>query len=809
MANARILVVEDEVIIAKDIQNTLKRLGYAVSALAPSGVEAIKNVAETHPDLVLMDIVLEGDMDGIETAERIGGLFNIPVVYLTAYADNKTLERAKVTEPYGYILKPFQERELHTTIEMALYKHNMESKLKENKEWLAITLKSIGDAVIATDAKGGVIFMNPVAEVLTGWKQEDAVGKPLKDVFNVEKPLKDVFNIIDKEIGKQPEDPVARILREGVVVGLSNDTVLIAKDGTKRPVHHSGAPIRDDKGNIAGVVLVFRDITERRQAEEALLRSERKFKGLTEATTDWVWEVDAQGVYTYASPKVKDLLGYEASEVLGKTSFDLMPKEEAKRIATFFSEKVMNKEPFYGLENVNRHKDGHLVVLETNGIPVLDEEGQLKGYRGIDRDITERKRAEEGLQAAYDQSVIYSQELKEQIEKRKRTEEEKKKVEAQLLHAQKLEAVGQLAGGVAHDFNNILTGIIGYGNLLNMKLEKDNPLRTYVDQILTSSEKAATLTQSLLAFSRKQILSPQPVELNNIVKKVKKLLLRLISEDILLETILTHKDLHIMADIGQIEQVLLNLATNASDAMPKGGLFTITTELVELDDKFLKTHGDNIKPGMYSLLSVTDTGVGMDENTRKRIFEPFFTTKDLGKGTGLGLSIIYGIVRQHNGYIDVYSEVGKGTTFNMYFPIIESGVEETKPKAPPPPRGGTETVLLAEDDEGVRKLINIVFEQSGYKVIEAVDGEDAVIKFKENKDKIDLVILDVIMPKKHGKMAYEEIKKVTPEIKVILVSGYSADIIDKKGIIEEGINFIPKPIVPNDLLRKVREVLDT
>lgn len=270
MANARILVVEDEVVVARDIQNTLKRLGYSVDTVVSSGVEAIRNVAETRPDLVLMDIVLEGDMDGIEAAERIGGFFDTPVIYLTAYADDKTLQRAKVTEPYGYILKPFQERELHTTIEMALYKHKMERKLKESKEWLATMLKSIGDAVIATDAKGCVTFMNPVAEVLTGWKHEDAAEKPLQEVFNVEKPLKEVFNIIDKEIGKEPVDPVTRILQEGVVVGLGNDTVLIAKDGTKRPIDHSGAPITDDKGNVAGLVFVFRDITERRQAEEAL-----------------------------------------------------------------------------------------------------------------------------------------------------------------------------------------------------------------------------------------------------------------------------------------------------------------------------------------------------------------------------------------------------------------------------------------------------------------------------------------------------------------------------------------------------------
>ena len=265
MTNAQILIVEDEGIIAKDIQNTLESLGYAVPAIASSGEEAIKKTAETLPDLVLMDIVLEGHMDGVEAAEQIRDRFDIPVVYLTAYADNKTLQRAKITEPYGYILKPFSERELYTTIEMALYKHKMEKKLRESEQWLATILKSIGDAVIATDANGFVTFMNPVAEVLTGWKQKEAAGKPLGKVFN----------IINEITDKQAKNPVAKVLKEGIVVGLANHTVLIAKDGTKHPIDDSGAPIKDNKGNIIGVVLVFRDITERRKMEEELLKADK------------------------------------------------------------------------------------------------------------------------------------------------------------------------------------------------------------------------------------------------------------------------------------------------------------------------------------------------------------------------------------------------------------------------------------------------------------------------------------------------------------------------------------------------------
>jgi PAS domain S-box-containing protein len=424
--------------------------------------------------------------------------------------------------------------------------------------------------------------------------------------------------------------------------------------------------------------------------------------------------------------------------------------------------------------HTHRDRDGNPLYVEVRSYPMHDESGNVVSVIEVTNDITE-----------------------------------KRKLEDQLRQSQKMEAIGQLAGGIAHDFNNILTAIIGYSNLLQMKMSEDDPLRADIDQILSSCHRAAHLTQSLLAFSRWQIIHPKPVRLNEIVKRVAKLLLRLIGEDVVLKTTLADKDLTIMADSGQIEQVLMNLATNARDAMPEGGILSIGTELVKLDDMFIKMHGYNIKPGMYSLLSVTDTGAGMDEPTRKRIFEPFFTTKELGRGTGLGLSIIYGIVRQHNGIVNVYSEPGKGTKFKIYLPMIVSVIEEIEVGALPPPRGGTETLLVAEDDKEVRGLMKVVLDRFGYKVIEAVDGEEAITKFKENKDKIDLAILDVVMPKKDGKMAHEEIKNVRPEIKAIFLSGYRTDIIDKKGVLEEGVNFIQKPISPNELLRKVREVLDS
>jgi signal transduction histidine kinase/ActR/RegA family two-component response regulator len=384
---------------------------------------------------------------------------------------------------------------------------------------------------------------------------------------------------------------------------------------------------------------------------------------------------------------------------------------------------------------------------------------------------------------------------------------EKKKLEDQLRHSQKMEAVGQLAGGVAHDFNNILTAIIGYGSLMKMKMDYDDPSRNYLLQILDSAKRAANLTQGLLAFSRKQAISPKSVRVNKIIENVEKLLRRLIGEDVEMKVSLAEADLTVLADSGQLEQVLVNLATNARDAMPEGGCLTIRTEAGVLDHEFIKMHGYG-KPGSYALISVADTGTGMDGKTRERIFEPFFTTKEVGKGTGLGLSIVYGIVKQHNGYITCYSEPGKGTAFKIYLPVIDRKVSPTEDSVSLPSSGGTETILLAEDDAVVRALMKEVLEQSGYTVIEAADGEDAIGVFARNRDKVRLLILDVIMPKKNGKEVYEEIRKERPDVSVIFSSGYTADILQKKRVFDGEFKLISKPVSPTDLLRQVRETLD-
>ncbi|KAF0144743.1 MAG: PAS/PAC sensor hybrid histidine kinase [Nitrospirae bacterium] len=535
-------------------------------------------------------------------------------------------------------------------------------------------------------------------------------------------------------------------------------------------------PIIDNKGEVEFLVFSLVNVTERKRAEESLRKSEERYKRLLESITDYIYTVKVEHgcpVSTTHGIACVTITGYTPEEYEADPHlWYQMVYEGDREVAIEQANKVLSGEAVKPLEHRIIHKDGSIRWVRNTPVPRYDEQGRVVAYDGLITGITEQK-----------------------------------KLEAQLRQSQKMEAVGQIAGGIAHDFNNILTAIIGYASLLQMKMREDDPLKVYIEPIITSTERAANLTQGLLAFSRKQISNPAPVNLNEIIKKVEKFLRRVIGEDIEFQAILSDKDLTVIADSGQIDQALMNLATNARDAMPGGGSLTIETGTMEIDEEYIKAHGYG-KAGTYALISVTDSGVGMDEKTREKIFEPFFTTKEVGKGTGLGLSIVYGIVKQHSGYVNCYSEPGKGTTFRIYLPLNEAALKEVPPVEIIKPAGGTETILLAEDEENVRDITRLVLEEYGYKVIEAIDGEDAVNKFMENRDRIDLLLLDVIMPKMSGKEAYDRIRKIMPDIKVLFSSGYPADFIHRKEIDEQGLTFVAKPISPTLLVKKVREVLD-
>jgi signal transduction histidine kinase/CheY-like chemotaxis protein len=393
-----------------------------------------------------------------------------------------------------------------------------------------------------------------------------------------------------------------------------------------------------------------------------------------------------------------------------------------------------------------------------------------------------------------------------EISEHRRTEGERKKLEQQLLQAQKMEAIGQLAGGIAHDFNNILSVILGYGEMVRAHYQEDDPIGHHVDMMVSAAEKGAHLTQNLLTFGRKQMVTVQSLDLNETVKSVENFLARIIGEDIELELQLSGSALMTMADGNQIEQVLVNICTNARDAMLRGGRLIIKTEAIDVDEEFARMHLFESK-GRYALISISDTGSGMDERTREKIFEPFFTTKAPGRGTGLGLAIVYGIIRQHHGYINVYSEPGRGTTFKIFLPLVKQMAQE-KEKVLPAPRGGTERILLAEDDRSVRDLMRRILEKHGYTVFEATNGKEAVRIFGEKKEGIDMILLDMIMPIMNGKEAYREIRKLAPNVKAVFISGYAADLITKEELLDARLDYIQKPIVTHELLTRIRTALE-
>jgi signal transduction histidine kinase/ActR/RegA family two-component response regulator len=414
------------------------------------------------------------------------------------------------------------------------------------------------------------------------------------------------------------------------------------------------------------------------------------------------------------------------------------------------------------------------LTFEVRAVPVKNESGELVNVIEICRDITEMK-----------------------------------KLEQQLFHAQKMEAVGQLAGGIAHDFNNIITALIGYGNLVQMKMADDDPSLHYLEQMLTTAERAAELTQGLLAFSRKKEPNLQPMNVNDIIRTSEKFLARVIGEDVKILCAIEEDPLIAVIDHSQMEQILMNLATNARDAMPGGGTLSITTSRYEIDGDFVKRNGYG-EPGWYVRIDVSDSGMGMDEKTRSRIFEPFFTTKEQGKGTGLGLSIVYGIIKEHGGYISVESREGQGTMFSIFLPLREEALHKDKKEfiPAPEPTGGSETILIAEDDDWVREMTAKFLRDFGYTVMEAADGEEAVEKFAGAKDQISMLILDVLMPKKGGREVFEAARSLRPDIKALFNSGYPLDVLQSKGILEADVHYYLKPIAPRELLSRVREILE-
>ena len=516
--------------------------------------------------------------------------------------------------------------------------------------------------------------------------------------------------------------------------------------------------------------LMERDmLRERSMAQIALQQSEERYRDLLENANDLIHSYSPDGRILYTNRAWRDALGYTEEEV-NRLDVSAVIHPDSRESWSQQIERLMHGEPDDKAELKLVTKDGRAILGEASRTCKF-EDGKLAFIRSIIRDITERRQLEE-----------------------------------QIRQTAKMEAIGQLAGGVAHDFNNLLTVILGYGQILQETVGATE--KEYVTEILKSSDRAASLTRQLLAFSRRQIMAPQSLDLNLIVANMEKMLRRLIGEHYELATRQQPGLGRVKADPGQVEHVILNLVVNARDAMPDGGKITIETTDVDLDEAYARTHV-SVVPGPYVMLAVSDAGMGMDPATMARIFEPFFTTKELGKGTGLGLSTVHGIVKQSSGNVWVYSELGRGSTFKVYLPRVQEPAENTGLAAAAPKSvQGTETVLLVEDEEAVRSLVRVALQSNGYNVVEAKDAEHGISLLEEFREPIHMLLTDVVMPQMSGKDLAGRLGSLHPETKVLYMSGYTDTAIVRHGVLEASASFIQKPFAPKALLKKVREVLD-
>ncbi len=821
--------------------------------------------------------------------------------------------------------------------------YRAEADLRRALERHRITLQSIGDAVIATDEKGRVELLNPTAESLTGWKQEEAQGRPLADVFH----------ILNEETGKQVEDPASRVLTEGALLGLANHTLLISRNGKKIPIADSAAPILDESRKTIGVVLVFQDQTKERQYRKAVVESEKKYRLLAENSLDVIWTMNRDLEFTYANPAVSTLLGRLPEDVLGSRLADHCDEQNYAKIAGAITGE--SADSGFIVEAEMRKKSGEPIPVEIHGKTIRDDGGEVAQVRGSIQDITERKLAEQqilhlnnvlrairdvnqlivherdrdrliregcrllvdnrgyssalivltdendrptswaeagldsnadrltplleggrlppcceslspdeefkvmegkdalcsacpiadahsamdamcvrlahrgglfgylivslqtGLLSDTDEKALFSEmagdlayalSFIQKDEDREESEKRRLALEGQLLQAQKMEAVGRLAGGIAHDYNNMLTLIIGYAETALENIAPSGHLRTELQEIHKAGMRSADITRQLLAFARQQTISPKVLDINDTVEGMLKMLHRLIGEDIDLVWSPGHPLWPVKMDPAQVDQLLANLCVNARDAIDDVGRITIETGTVVFDEAYCAVH-PGFLPGEFVMLAVSDDGSGMDAETREMIFEPFFSTKGSGEGTGLGLSTVYGIVKQNDGFINVYSEPGKGTTFKIYLRRHAGRAEDPhRSDSAQVQKGRGETVLVVEDETPILKLAQKILTESGYAVMTAASPGEAKKVAQNFEGQIDLLVTDVVMPGMNGRELAGELSRICPDLKILYMSGYTTNVIAHRGILEEGVWFLQKPFSKKELSAKVREALN-
>jgi PAS domain S-box-containing protein len=757
-----ILLVEDNLADARLVREQLRDSGSAVAVTHAEGLSsALEYLRAQGFHVVLLDLSLP-ESEGLDTFSRARAAApEAPIVVLTGLDDEELAVRAVREGAQDYLVKDRVDGVLlGQSIRFAIERKRVEREIREREERFRQIAESIHEVFFVVDVSfRETVYISPAYERVWGRSCQSAYDAPqsfLEGVAEDDRPRL-IENIREIQQGIETDGVEFRVVRP---------------DGQVVWVHSNASPIRNQAGEVYRLAGVALDITSRVRAEQAVRASEERLRTLFEAVNLIVLGLDAEGCVEYVNPFFLALSGYSAGEVIGEAWVDrFVPEEGRESLSTAFRELLAH--------GANRHhrnpiltRDGRTRAISWHNTVVRDTEGRPAGTLSIGEDVTEHELLEE-----------------------------------QFRQAQKMEAVGRLAGGIAHDFNNLLTVIGGHSELLLSELPPADPHRADLEAIHRAGESASSLTRQLLAFSRQQVLAPRVLELNSVVMAAEVMLRRLLGEDVRLLLRLAPALGAVRADAGQLEQVLMNLAINARDAMPRGGDLILETANIAVDD----ANGTEISsgtPGPYVLLRVADSGVGMDAATRARLFEPFFTTKDEGKGTGLGLATVYAIVKQSGGFLRVRSELGEGATFEVYLPRVAGALSASKSVPDGPVARGSETVLLVEDSAPVRAIARLVLERQGYTVVEAPEATVAIAHAERLRRPLHLLLTDLVMPGMNGRDLADRVLEIRPDLRVLFMSGYTSDSALRAGVVEGGMPYLQKPFTAEGLARKVREVLD-
>jgi signal transduction histidine kinase/DNA-binding response OmpR family regulator len=754
--------VEDDAIATMDIENNLKQLGYGVCAKVAYGEDAIERVKENTPDIVLMDIVLKGVIDGIEAAEAIRSQFDIPVIFLTAFADKDRFERANLTYPFGFILKPFQDRELKITIEMALYTAKVDAERKQAEERL-LQESTMRDVLLDNLPCVALILKKETREIVASNKAAKQIGAvPGKTCY---------------ETGAQRKDSCSFCLAPKLWATGDPQHLEVKYRGT----YYEGiwVPLTDE----LYVHYIF-DITDRKKAEEDLLKSGRMNEILLDSLPHPALLINSSRTVIAANRIALETgtqIGGYCWQTFGHSLS--IPEEHRRYIA---------------------EHDGVIPPGWTKCTFCLADES-LKEQKSANTEVTVEGSFFDSWWVPINEDIFLHYAIN--ITEPKHAEEERKELQIQLQQSQKMEAIGTLAGGIAHDFNNILFPMVGFTEMALEDLPGDSPIRNNLNEILRGTKRAADLVKQILTFSRQVDRQLKPLKVQLVIKEVLKLIRSSLPSTIKIKQNVSNKCGFVMADATQIHQVAMNLMTNAYHAMQEtGGELEVTLKEIELGVEDLKDQ--DMAPGPYVCLTIADTGIGMDKAVLDRIFDPYFTTKEKYKGTGLGLSVVLGIVKSYGGDIRVYSEPGKQTAFHVYLPVIKTHAETQEIDTITQIQKGTERILLVDDEDSIVKMEQQMLDRLGYHVTARTSSIEALEAFRSAPDNFDLVITDMTMPNMTGIQLSQKLLEIRSDISIIICTGFSEQI-DEEKVKAMGIRgYTMKPVVKSELGKKIRDVLD-